>query len=70
VLWLAYQRTMNFTAIASYVVARAQEASTYAAIAAFLAAMHVSVDPGLWQHVIDAGMTLSALAGVVIKEGT
>jgi hypothetical protein len=51
-----------------YVTARLGEASTWAAIAGLLAGVHVSIDPGLWQHIVDAGIALSALAGFLIPE--
>ena len=51
-----------------YITARLGEASTWAAFAAVLAGVHVSVDPGLWQHIADAGMAVSALAGFLVPE--
>ncbi len=56
---------MNFL---KYVTARLGEASTWAAIAGLLAGVHVSIDPGLWQHIVDAGIAVSALAGFLIPE--
>lgn len=54
--------------ILSYLLARLGEASTYAALAGLLAALHVSIDPGLWQHVVDAGLAIAALAGILLTE--
>ncbi|HLJ19058.1 MAG TPA: hypothetical protein VKU84_02625 [Stellaceae bacterium] len=54
--------------ILRYLTARLSEASTWAAFAGLLAGVHVTVDPGLWQHVADAGIALSALAGFLIPE--
>ena len=54
--------------IASYLIKRLGEASTWAALAALLAGVHVSVDPGLWQHVADAGIAVASLLGFLIPE--
>jgi hypothetical protein len=54
--------------ILRYVAARLSEASTWAAFAGLLAGVHVSIDPSLWQHVADAGIAVSALAGFLIPE--
>ena len=54
--------------ILKYLTARLGEASTWAALAGLLAGVHVSVDPGLWQHIADAGIAVSALAGFLIPE--
>lgn len=51
-----------------FLIARLSEASTWAAFAGLLAGVHVSIDPGLWQHIVDAGVAVSALAGVLIPE--
>jgi hypothetical protein len=52
----------------AYLIARLAEASTWAAFAGLLAGVHVTVDPGLWQHIADAGIAVSALAGALIPE--
>lgn len=52
----------------SYVLARLSEASTWAGIAAMLTVLHVSIDPGLWQHIVDAGIACAGLAAAAIKE--
>jgi hypothetical protein len=54
--------------IASYLIKRLGEASTWAAIAALLAGIHVSVDPGLWQHIADAGIAVASLLGFLLPE--
>lgn len=51
-----------------YIATRFGEPSTYAGIAGLLAAAHVTLDPGLWQHIVDAGMALSGLVAVIMKE--
>ena len=51
-----------------FLIARLSEASTWAAFAGLLAGVHVTIDPGLWQHIVDAGVAVSALAGVLIPE--
>ena len=54
--------------ILRYATARLSEASTWAALAGLLAGVHISIDPGLWQHIVDAGIAVSALAGFLIPE--
>ena len=56
--------------IPRYVIARLGEASTWAALAALLAGVHLSIDPGLWQHIVDTGIAVSGLAGFLIPEQT
>lgn len=51
-----------------YVTARLGEASTWATIAGLLAGVHVSIEPGLWQHIVDTGIAISGLAGFLIPE--
>ena len=51
-----------------FLIARLSEASTWAAFAGLLAGVHVTIDPGLWQHIVDAGVAVSALAGALIPE--
>ncbi len=51
-----------------YVVLRLGEASTWAALAGLLAGVHLTIDPGLWQHIVDAGIAVSSLAGFLIPE--
>ncbi len=54
--------------ILRYVITRLGEASTWAAFAGLLAGVHVTIDPGLWQHIVDLGIAASALAGFLIPE--
>ncbi len=49
-------------------VARLKEPSSWAAVAAALAALGVSVDPGLWQQIAAAGTGCSGLAAFFLKE--
>ena len=53
----------------AYLDARFGEASTYAGLAAILAAAHVSVDPGLWHAITLYGVVVSGVLAVVIREG-
>ena len=53
----------------NYIFARLAEPSTWAAIAAVLVGLHVSIDPGLWQHIADAGVALAGVAAVLLREG-
>ena len=54
--------------LAKYLIARLNEASTWATIAAGLAALHVNVDPGLWHQVTLWGAVFAGAAGVLISE--
>jgi hypothetical protein len=54
--------------ILRFLTARLGEASTWAAFAGLLAGVHMSIDPGLWQHIVDAGVAVSGLAGFLIPE--
>jgi hypothetical protein len=54
--------------ILRYAITRLGEASTWAALAGLLAGVHVSIDPGLWQHIVDVGIAASGLAGFLIPE--
>lgn len=46
----------------SYILGRLREPSTYAGIAAILAAFNVQIDPGLWGTIVQVAI---ALAGAV-----
>lgn len=52
-----------------YILDRLLEPSTYAGIAAVLAALHVNLDPGLWQVIVDAGVALAGIAAFFVREG-
>ena len=52
----------------STLIARLREPSSYAALAAVLAAVGVNVEPGLWQAVVGAATGLSGLAGFFLAE--
>lgn len=54
--------------LAQFLISRLGEASTWAALAGLLAGVHMTVDPGLWQHIVDVGVAVSGLAGVLIPE--
>jgi len=54
--------------IPRYLTTRLGEASTWAAFAGLLAGVHVSIDPGLWQYIVDLGIAAAGLAGVLIPE--
>ena len=47
---------------------RFSEPSTYASLAAVLAAVGFNIDPGLWQTVTQVGVALAGAAGVLLAE--
>ena len=49
-------------------VSRLKEPSSWAAVAAAMAALGLSVDPGLWQHLATAGVGVSGLLAFFMKE--
>ena len=51
-----------------YVIERLREPSTYAGLAGILAALHINLDPGLWQHIVEAALGLSSLAAFLLGE--
>lgn len=53
---------------ARYLLARGKEPSTYAAAAALMAMAGYNMDPGLLQAVVGAGVGLSGLAGVLLRD--
>lgn len=59
---------MNISNVLSYVVARAKEPSTAASVAAILAIVGVSVDPGTLQNILVGFAALAGLFGVVTPE--
>jgi len=53
---------------AAFMVARLKEPSSWASISVALMAVHINVDPGLWQLVTAAGVGVSALLGYFLPE--
>ena len=47
---------------------RLKQASTWASIAALLAALHIGVDPGLWKDITVYGTVIAGALGVIIDE--
>lgn len=52
------------------ILARAQEPSTWAALAALLAGLGVQLPAGLWQTITYAGMAIAGAAGILLRETT
>ncbi|MBT4769294.1 MAG: hypothetical protein HOO00_02030 [Rhodospirillaceae bacterium] len=52
----------------NYVIERLREPSTYAGLAGVLAALHVNLDPGLWQMIIDAAIAMAGIAAFFVRE--
>lgn len=55
-------------AVLTFIDDRLGEASTWSAAAAFLVALHVNVDPGVWHAITLWGAMFAAGLGFVIKE--
>lgn len=57
-----------FVAVLKFAVTRLAQPSTWASIATLFTLLHVSIDPGMWQHLVDAGIAVSGLVGVILNE--
>lgn len=57
-----------FLAILKFIVTRLAQPSTWASIASLFTLLHVSIPDGLWQHIVDAGIAVSGLVGVILNE--
>lgn len=55
-------------AIFHFMITRLAQPSTWVAISSALTLAHLSIDPSLWQHIVDAGIAVSALAGFILNE--
>ena len=53
--------------IASYLVSRAGEASSWAGIAAVMAGLGVQLDPGLWQNLVAVVVPVAAMMPVPLE---
>jgi ABC-type uncharacterized transport system involved in gliding motility auxiliary subunit len=51
-----------------YIIARLKEPSTYAGLAALLAAFGVSIDPGMLQAVVAVATAIAGLASIFVAE--
>lgn len=51
-----------------FMVTRLAQPSTWVAIASALTLAHLSIDPSLWQHIVDAAIAVSSLAGFILNE--
>jgi hypothetical protein len=60
---------MNWKASVQYVAERLSEPSTYATLTALLGITGFNIAPGYMQDVMFFGMSVSAVAGVMFKEG-
>lgn len=49
-------------------IARLSEPSTWASIAAMLAAFGIPIADDIWKYVVGAGIGLAGLIGVALKE--
>ena len=61
--------TSRSRAIARRSVARLQEPSTYASLAAITAIAGLQVDQSVWRDLAMVGAALAGVAGVVLPEG-
>jgi hypothetical protein len=48
--------------------ARLKEPSTMAAVASIGTAVHVNIDPGIYQQSVDILIAISGILGIVLKE--
>lgn len=51
-----------------YILGRLREPSTWAGIAGILGALHLSLDPGLWQNISTAGMALAGIVAALVAD--
>lgn len=51
-----------------YIINRLKEPSTYAGLAALLAAFGVSIDPGMLQAVVAVATAIAGLASIFVAE--
>jgi hypothetical protein len=51
-----------------YIISRLKEPSTYAGLAALLAAFGVSIDPGMLQAVVAVATAIAGLASIFVSE--
>ena len=51
-----------------YIISRLKEPSTYAGLAALLAAFGVSIDPGMLQAVVAVATAIAGLASIFVAE--
>ena len=51
-----------------FTLSRLREPSTWAALAAGFVALHITVEPGLWQSIANLGIAASVVLGYFIPE--
>jgi len=51
-----------------YLDARLKEGATWASISVALLALHINVDPGMWQQITSWGMVAAVTFGVLLKD--
>jgi hypothetical protein len=54
--------------VMNYVLGRLREPSTYAGLAAVLAAFNVNIDPGLWGTIVQVAIGLAGLVAAVVPD--
>jgi len=52
----------------AFTISRLREPSTWAALAAGFVALHITVEPGLWQSIANLGIAASVVLGYFIPE--
>ncbi len=55
-------------AILRFMATRLSQPSTWVSIATMLGMVHINIDAGLWSHIVEIGMGMSAVAGFVLNE--
>ena len=59
------ESTNNFIA---FTISRLREPSTWAALASGFVALHIAVEPGLWQSLANLGIAVSVVLGYFMPE--
>jgi len=58
----------SFLGFLNFSIARLKEPSTWAALAAMFVALHITVEPGLWQSLANLGIAASVVLGYFMPE--
>lgn len=52
----------------NYILGRLREPSTYAGIAAILAAFNITIDPGMWGTIVQVCIGLAGLVAAMVPD--
>jgi len=59
---------MTTNSFITFAISRLKEPSTWAALAAMFVALHITVEPGLWQSLANLGIAVSVVLGYFMPE--